>query len=814
MHSNKFFWLFIVFLTLIGGVFITMAFTGCELFNGPADPEYLEKLYREVAWANAEKLTVTMVYPQEWGSGTDRFFDNVRTNEIPRMGYPFTVQFNPTAAFGDAQWRAYRTADLPAPETNWFISTASLRAILGELNSEDELLRKPLSDEVIFSTAIGSNNTVTINIPDDITIIPWSYMQPRITNSNPPLTATYQNVTRSANRDILVTFAAQVSLNSLVFAPDFIEITGDGKDITPSFSPPSYDFDTHTMTIQSRGNIDVGINIEVKLGTKILSTGDFMGMNEPVTFSWRTVLSEYDISGLNAFYNAKENQIEINWDETEIEPRVRYRMNNGIIDMARNDGTKAIIPNVYPPDYSGIREGRSISGFNSYSIFLDLGDNTKTVKIWNIPGMTVSESEPIMEINSPDDIADIPHGASGQYVLLRNIEIDKHTPIGTESTPFTGNFYGNGFTITINEMNAAAAMGLFGVVNGSIVRDLILVYAKDGNVTNTAAENAVTVNPTGTMFLYETPINYNLSSWTDSEGSCFGGIIGSTSGKIQLENIRVLGSVKVTGNSEMAVGGFMGVMSNQITIANGYSGINIDFNVTGTDNAYSGGITGNVQRENRDITSNDYLTNEHRAIDGVTVSGNLSHTQEGGMMYAGGIAGRLLMARTFNDLEFKGTLTAVKTSGSQRSDIGGIAGLTQGWSRVGGASAPRFYNCRVTGSLNIPTHTANAQVRLGGLFGTAQIIDNISNSWVSGNITSSKTGTGIFYCGGLIGFLENADISDSWYENGSIIIDGLEGELRLGGAFGFLQAANLTNCRSLAALVSGTRSSGSICAST
>ena len=278
----------------------------CDLFNNPSDPEFLENLYKELAWANAPKLNVTMIYPQEWGSGADRFFDNVRINESPRMGYPFTVQFAPTAAYGDALWRAYKTADLASLDSNWFISTASIRAALEEL--DDKILK---SEDITFSVPEGNTGTntvlVKINIPDEITIIPWSYMQPRIIQSNPSRFAEYPHSIRSPNRDITVTFAAPVDRSTLKFEAGYIEITSYDDDITADFiSPPSYDEDTYTMTIHSRGGISAGKNIEVKLGTNILSPGDGKGMNEPVTFSWRTITSEFMISKWDAFYNDKD----------------------------------------------------------------------------------------------------------------------------------------------------------------------------------------------------------------------------------------------------------------------------------------------------------------------------------------------------------------------------------------------------------------------------------------------------------------------------------------------------------------------------
>ena len=82
---------------------------------GPSDPDYLEKLYGEIAWANAERLTVNVEFPANWGfsqqSGTDRCADLVNTKETPRMGYAFNVEFSPMPEFGFEKWLAFPTSE-------------------------------------------------------------------------------------------------------------------------------------------------------------------------------------------------------------------------------------------------------------------------------------------------------------------------------------------------------------------------------------------------------------------------------------------------------------------------------------------------------------------------------------------------------------------------------------------------------------------------------------------------------------------------------------------------------------------------------
>ena len=254
----------------------SLLFVSCNLFSVPADPNYFDKIDEEIAWANAAKLTVTLVNPLEWGSspqaGTGACRDDKR-DAAPRVAYPFTLQFTPSAAYGDAQWRAYKTSDLPSSE-NWYISAVGINTILDGLDVEGKRLSP---DKVSFSPEAGNRTTAICFINDAITIIPWTVRQPRIVNSSPPLEATSDNFIWGPNRDITITFAESVDQSTLQFNTGYIEITGkdaetgnpypypDG-DMQGLFSAILYDDDTNTLTIRSGGFIPDGIIVTVKLG--------------------------------------------------------------------------------------------------------------------------------------------------------------------------------------------------------------------------------------------------------------------------------------------------------------------------------------------------------------------------------------------------------------------------------------------------------------------------------------------------------------------------------------------------------------------
>jgi len=714
----------VLFLALFVTLMICL-FLGCE-----GDPGFMAMIDDEIEWANSPRLNITMVYPQEWGSGVDRFYDNVRTLQNPRVGYPFSVQFAPAAAYGEAQWRAYKTAELPPLASNWFISTASIRTTLQELDPENDLL---LKDEVIFATPIGSSSVVTINIPDAITIIPWSYMQPRIIHSSPPVTATYEdNFERNANRDITVTFAAAVIQETLIFGTGFIEITKNTKDgeedkkedITDLFiSPPGYDDETFTMTIQSKGNIEAGINIEVTLGKGIESVGDRKGMNEHAKFSWHTNSLEDSISGLEASYNAVDKQIEVKWilppRETRT-PRLNYRINNGSIislPVDHNNKESYNITNISPPDYGGITEGRAITGINSYTIFVYLGDSIKTIKIWNIPDMFVSDAKPLIELNQATGLS-IPKEAEGQYVLTSNITIANHTPIAD----FSGIFYGNGHTITISsfaellfaEPVEVTNIGLFGVVDGGNIRDLTVHY------------NAVTVETTGE--------------------ARFGGLSGTADGGARFENVLVTGAVDFTGNNKNFVGGIAGQLTNKeitasyttrTTIYNAYSGINlsvINREANPGNSIYVGGIAGTIGwgtgKEGTAAT-----------VERASAVGNINV----------GTAGERISSYRRNIYDNR---PETYNHDSVGLFVGGLAGIINGQTNNHAILKDANYRLRV-----ISVWINSGDAYLGGALGTNYRADVTNCSAAAGSFYMDKSGSGSFFAGGFIGDVMGAERS-------------------------------------------------------
>ncbi|MCL2443388.1 MAG: hypothetical protein FWD13_08005 [Treponema sp.] len=449
------------------------------------------------------------------------------------------------------------------------------------------------------------------------------------------------------------------------------------------------------------------------------------------------------------------------------------------------------------PDYfiprindSGIRDGLSVSNINRYDITVTAYNAAGTSpaitrRIWNVPGMIASDTVTITEISSSEQLTINNEQLAGHYILTSNITVSDHVPIGTAINPFTGRFFGNGHTITMQSFTNVTHTGLFGYVSNAVIRDLTLAF--DADPYSEELEDKIVEIKTNDVITH------------------FGGITGEATGTTQVRNIITRGSLDVTMavNDVKNIGGIVGSMSDGVTINNINAGIDIDSTAIGTNEVNFGGIAGTLP----DFSG----IRERIVISSVNVTGNLIHTQtnhsgnndtESGFMYIGGVIGVSRTNVTIRDIEFSGNLNAIKT-GSLYSYIGGI---------TGSVSNTLYIDCRVSGSIEIPdSFESNDMIYLGGLMGMTSSNSEIRNSWVRGDIISSQFGTGSLYCGGLSGLLQsNSIIVDSFYEHGSIISIGTSGRLYLGGVAGAVQAGSvyvprMINTRSYAHLVSGSR---------
>jgi hypothetical protein len=774
----------------------SLLIVSCDLFNGPVQPDFQDKLDKEIRWSNAAKLTVRVEYPGAWGTSSPSAGQVSPSAMDIRQGYAFELGFFPDTDYNFKGWRAYETAVLNGLGGDWRTDLSLLEKMVdGEL----VILVAQLSGvEIPVVPARGGKGEFVINTVTPVTLVPWCRAEPYVIRTDPrsedPSSTDPSGYPPTT--PIAVYFNTALSSDMIwSFGDSIVDIKARPFDSIPDgdFTIPYNDrFDRieyeskggqNMLTIypSSSNPPDVNHQIEVTLGPSIKnSKADLMSSPEVIYYKVSEQrVSDARITGWTATYNnagAISVSFTLNEEASSAGVTAYYQMNQGgnqpielLLTGTTRNGT---IGGVSAVDSGGIREGRQVGSIQEYRVTMELTEGGALAdrvefKIWNFPGMSVNSSAPAIEIFTAADLANIQNtGLGRQYVLANDIIVPTHTPIGTGSgaNAFTGKFYGNGKTITICGFNNNTYTGLFGYISGSaIIRDLSVAYdSGTGNRTVTIPSNNVI--------------------------RLFGGVAGWAEQNTTICNIITGGSLNVAdltiSNNDKYIGGITGTFPNTVTMTNIRAGLNLSAKAsTNPGSVYFGGITGDTAYNG---------TSSRVAMSGVSVTGNLTHEQSNGAMYAGGVAGWFRASVSVSDIEFSGTLTVIKT-GAGNTNAGGIFGY---------AGAGLFSNCRMSGSIEIPgTHNSGGAVYVGGLLGSnlANLAGlTFNSSYATGNINCNKTGNGDLNCGGLIGLANALRLTDCWYEQGAITVGASTGPLNLGGVAGNVDGPVFTNCRSLA----------------
>lgn len=169
-------------------------------------------------------------------------------------------------------------------------------------------------------------------------------------------------------------------------------------------------------------------------------------------------------------------------------------------------------------------------------------------------------------ITTAAELASIATGnLSANYILANNIDVSGYTywtPIGTCTTPFTGVFNGNGYTISGIKIATAyltSYSGLFGALSGATVTDCVIsaniggkvgvgyVGGVAGNAVNSTISN---IKTTG-----------SISSQTGTTGVArlgFGGIVGCSTNSTYFQDACVMSQVQCSNYVDLDCGGIVG----------------------------------------------------------------------------------------------------------------------------------------------------------------------------------------------------------------------------------------------------------------
>ena len=736
----------------------------CDLINAVNDPDYFELIDEEIAWANTEKLTVTVAIPQSWGTspqmGTNRCFDEVRTKETARKGYSFEVEFTPEAAFSLLGWRAYATSTLESLKIDWLVDP--------DILSREKV---PTLKGVIIPElpARGGKGSFTLNTTEPVTLVPWCKAEPYVIRTDPQNDPSFERYYHPPS-PVVIYFNGALNADMVwKLEEGIINIKGraigsnnEYKVINDYFNVPVYESrsGSYTVTVKPKGTMP-DMEIMMTIGPNIYST-DFEGMSKAEILYYKVVDAvklDARIATWNASYTG--GKINISWtltgtDSSKAKVEVYFQENRGAMIKLDGTGNTCNITNTGTPDYNEVRQGNGVSlnSIREYTIYLEFYvggyySGVTPIKIWNIPGMSVSNTSPLIEVTSATGDSDDSDGtislanlklnnANVKYVLVNDITLTSWKPIGDDTNSFQGKFYGNGHKVTISSFAAPVNyMGLFGYASNALICDLTVEYS---GFTITGGSTVTSV----------------------------GGIAGNAVGSTEIRNCAVRGVssaniLKITGTSLVNVGGITGYIGANVIINNCLSALNIEPTHSGTGSFFFGGVLGDT------ATSG---TAGRTALDGVTVTGNLTLSKGSGDTYIGGIAGRTRATVKVNDLECSGTITAEKTS-TGNNYIGGVMGNIQNLSMT---------NCYYEEGSIIVNGSSNNSV--GGFVGKLDSNNKLENCYSRAK-TVKVTTNGDINAGGFVGYIDGSNISRC-YSLSYVYAENSNNYLYVGGLAGLL----------------------------
>lgn len=753
---------------------------GCDLFNLPADPDYLKKLDAEIAWANAAKLNVRVEYPAAWGTSNPPQGNITPAMDI-RKGYPFEIEFIPNHEYSLTAWLAYPTAALNALSGNW-TTDFDLLSTIEAITYNVVLPAHPILP------ITGGKGEFVINTTEDITLIPWCDTQPRITRTMPRNDPSGRYSV--ANR-ITLYFNGPLDTESLSGSVRITEQSindnnqpeGTVTDITGQFNAPEYSVISGIYSVSIRHKEKLPFDKLITVTVKNIKNHIGEKMTE-YSFSFLTKSSlEGKITSWYAVYSGNTIKVECETEDNLTHLQAYYRIGGQenaftLTSAGANKyaGTITGISSSYNAD--GVRDGIDVTPARKHEIFIDLYiddyvESYAAFNIWDIPDMGVSSTNPAIEIFTPNDLANMEvDNPNVKYILANNIELTDWTSVGTGSNDnaFQGTFYGNGHTVTISSFAVIdvnfADIGLFGVVNDGLVRDLTVVYEK------------VTVSP---------PDN----------GFRFGGIAGKMQGNARFENVLVKGAVTTDEYTYVIArtGGIAGEMTDTSSIYNAYGGLNLTVNtkITGQSHLYVGGVAGTMGSGNMNEGSLAKVK-KVSVVGDITVNKDAVDDFYVYKLYMGGLTGYIegesdySRASLLNSDYRQGTiLVNIKT---QKAYIGGAVGLLQAY-----ADITNCFNAAQNIDLDIDLATYNIiiddgieSLHVGGFIGNSYNWGKINNCYSAGPIaidTTSTRANSIIIAGGFIGSLysNNNTISYCYTVKGNVSVAG-DCNIQAGGFVG------------------------------
>ena len=328
---------------------------------------------------------------------------------------------------------------------------------------------------------------------------------------------------------------------------------------------------------------------------------------------------------------------------------------------------------------------------------------------------------------------------SASFLQTKDIPYTSSTwsPIGNETTKFTGDYNGNGFniifseTISYNYQGGGYYLGLFGYTYQANITNLKVVYNLDENIND---ENYV-------------GMVYTLKG---SGVAYVGGIVGYADQTI-IKNCQKQGSICGMGTAyyagdgaEQYLGGILGE-GNQVQIESceSFGTLKLTADYDSEPRVYVGGIVGNLYTTKTYSYVNSTVKKCYNESQIYGYS-NTYYSDYGPFTYAGGISG---CAGTIEECFNVGNIMALTGTacGNTQVFLGGIAG-----------AAGAVNNCFNTGTLSVE-QTQSDGVYVGGIVGLLTKDYNISKCYNIGTINLGEQVSNTAYdFGGIVGYVQSS----------------------------------------------------------
>ncbi|MBQ8836555.1 MAG: hypothetical protein IJ002_03490 [Clostridia bacterium] len=332
---------------------------------------------------------------------------------------------------------------------------------------------------------------------------------------------------------------------------------------------------------------------------------------------------------------------------------------------------------------------------------------------YETPAIKIDTAEKLIALmNDPDAWGE-------KYELTETIDLTglAQTPIGNDTTPFTGTINGNGNTIKGLTLSGAGNVGFFGVAGDCTIKNLTL----EGTLTSTGDNAGGFIGKTVGDAVIDGCVNKVVVSGTNNVGGFVGHAPENVDASLAITNST--NEVRVTG-SGARVGGFVGFAKSTLAAKNFVFDACINKgNITGAQMV--GGLVGRFE------TGAGNTGVAHKFTD----SANYGNIETTSANYTGGIVGLFSFnsgdtsSYVFENLYNQGNIT------SKAKYNGGIVGYFRSYiDKVGG-----FYNCMNMGTV-YSSITGNAYC--GGIIGvgndfTATATYEIKNMYNAGSVSSA-----------------------------------------------------------------------------